>query len=128
MYSEKVMEHFSNPRNVGEIEDADGIGRVGSPSCGDTMDIYIKVKDGVLTDVKFRTFGCAAAIASSSMMTEMAKGKTIEEVLEITRDDVADELGGLPEAKMHCSNLASDAIRAAIEDYLEKSSEEDNGS
>jgi nitrogen fixation NifU-like protein len=128
MYSEIVMEHFSNPRNVGEIEDADGIGKVGSPSCGDTMDIYIKVKDGVLTDVKFRTFGCAAAIASSSMMTEMAKGKTIEEVLEITRDDVADELGGLPEAKMHCSNLASDAIRAAIEDYLEKSSEKDNTS
>jgi nitrogen fixation NifU-like protein len=128
MYSEIVMEHFSNPRNVGEIEDADGIGKVGSPSCGDTMDIYIKVRDGVLTDLKFRTFGCAAAIASSSMMTEMAKGKTIEEVLEITRDDVADELGGLPEAKMHCSNLASDAIRAAIEDYLEKSSEKDNTS
>lgn len=126
MYSEKVMEHFSNPRNVGEIEDADGIGKVGSPSCGDTMDIYIKVKNGVLTDVKFRTFGCAAAIASSSMMTEMAKGKTIEEVLKITRDDVADELGGLPEAKMHCSNLASDAIRAAIKDYLEKSSQEEN--
>ncbi|MBN1134822.1 MAG: Fe-S cluster assembly scaffold protein NifU [Methanosarcinaceae archaeon] len=126
MYSEKVMEHFSNPRNVGEIEDADGIGKVGSPSCGDTMDIYIKVKNGVLTDVKFRTFGCAAAIASSSMMTEMAKGKTIEEVLKITRDDVADELGGLPEAKMHCSNLASDAIRAAIKDYLGKSSQEEN--
>lgn len=126
MYSEKVMEHFSNPRNVGEIEDADGIGKVGSPSCGDTMDIYIKVKNGVLTDVKFRTFGCAAAIASSSMMTEMAKGKTIEEVLKITRDDVADELGGLPEAKMHCSNLASDAIRAAIKDYLGKSRQEEN--
>ena len=92
------------------------------------MDIYIKVENGVLTDVKFRTFGCAAAIASSSMMTEMAKGKTIEEVLEITRDDVAEELGGLPEAKMHCSNLASDAIRAAIEDYLKKSSGEDNTS
>ena len=128
MYSEKVMEHFSNPRNVGEIEDADGIGKVGNPSCGDTMDIYIKVENGVLTDVKFRTFGCAAAIASSSMMTKMAKGKTIEEVLEITRDDVAEELGGLPEAKMHCSNLASDAIRAAIEDYLKKSSGEDNTS
>ncbi|MCG7851533.1 MAG: Fe-S cluster assembly scaffold protein NifU [Methanosarcinaceae archaeon] len=128
MYSEKVMEHFSNPRNVGEIEDADGIGKVGSPSCGDTMDIYIKVKDGIITDVKFRTFGCAAAIASSSMMTEMAKGKTIEEVLEITRDDVADELGGLPQPKMHCSNLASDAIRAAIEDYMEKQSHKKDNS
>jgi nitrogen fixation NifU-like protein len=128
MYSKKVMEHFSNPRNVGEIEDADGVGRVGSPSCGDTMEIYIKVKDGVLTDVKFRTFGCAAAIASSSMMTEMAKGKTIEKVLEITRDDVAGELGGLPQPKMHCSNLASDAIRAAIENYLEKQSHKEDNS
>lgn len=120
MYSEKVMEHFANPRNVGEIEGADGIGEVGNPVCGDMMTIYIKVNDGRLTDVKFKTFGCGAAIATSSMITELAKGKTIEEALEITRDDVADSLDGLPPIKMHCSNLAADGLHAAIEDYLNK--------
>jgi nitrogen fixation NifU-like protein len=120
MYSEKVMEHFSNPRNVGEIEDADGIGEVGNPVCGDMMTIYIKVDDGRLSDVKFKTFGCGAAIATSSMITELAKGKTIEEALEISRDDVADSLDGLPPVKMHCSNLAADGLHAAIEDYKNK--------
>ena len=120
MYSEKVMDHFSNPRNVGEIEDADGVGEVGNPTCGDMMNIYIKVKDGILTDVKFKTFGCGAAIATSSMITEIAVGKTIEEALEITRNDVAEELGGLPQVKMHCSNLAADGLHAAIEDYRNK--------
>ena len=120
MYSEKVMDHFSNPRNVGEIEDADGVGEVGNPTCGDMMNIYIKVKDGILTDVKFKTFGCGAAIATSSMITEIAVGKTIEEALEITRNDVAEELGGLPQVKMHCSNLAADGLHAAIKDYQNK--------
>ena len=120
MYSEKVMEHFSNPRNVGEIEDADGVGTVGNPVCGDLMTIYIKVKDNVIEDIKFKTFGCGAAIATSSMVTEMAKGKTLEEALEITRNDVADALEGLPPVKMHCSNLASEGLRAAIEDYRKK--------
>lgn len=114
------MEHFSNPRNVGEIEDADGIGEVGNPVCGDMMTIYIKVDDGRLSDVKFKTFGCGAAIATSSMITELAKGKTIEEALEISRDDVADSLDGLPPVKMHCSNLAADGLHAAIEDYKNK--------
>ena len=120
MYSEKVMEHFSNPKNVGEIEDADGVGEVGNPTCGDMMNIYIKVKDGKLSDVKFKTFGCGAAIATSSMITELAKGKTIEEALEITRDDVAQSLDGLPPVKMHCSTLAADGLHAAIEDYKKK--------
>ncbi|HLB71037.1 MAG: Fe-S cluster assembly scaffold protein NifU [Candidatus Methanoperedens sp.] len=120
-YSEKVMEHFANPRNVGEIKDADGIGKVGNPVCGDLMWIYIKVKDNRLEDVKFKTFGCGAAIATSSMVTEMAKGKTIEEALKITRNDVADALDGLPPIKMHCSNLAADGLHAAIKDYREKS-------
>lgn len=120
MYSEKVMDHFSNPRNVGEIEDADGVGEVGNPVCGDMMTIYIKVDDGRLSDVKFKTFGCGAAIATSSMITEMAKGLTIEEALDITRDSVADALDGLPPVKMHCSNLAADGLHAAIEDYLNK--------
>ena len=115
-YSEKVMEHFANPRNVGEIKDADGIGKVGNPVCGDLMWIYIKVKDNRLEDVKFKTFGCGAAIATSSMVTEMAKGKTIEEALKITRNDVADALDGLPPIKMHCSNLAADGLHAAIKD------------
>ncbi len=119
-YSEKVMEHFANPRNVGEIKDADGIGKVGNPVCGDLMWIYIKVKDNRLEDVKFKTFGCGAAIATSSMITEMAKGKTLEEALKITRSDVADALDGLPPIKMHCSNLAADGLHAAIKDYLEK--------
>ncbi|AUB59642.1 MAG: Fe-S cluster assembly scaffold protein NifU [Methanobacterium sp.] len=120
MYSEKVMDHFSNPRNVGEIEDADGVGTEGNPTCGDLMTIYIKVEDEIITDIKFKTFGCAAAIATSSMITEMALGKTIEEALKITRNDVANELEGLPPVKMHCSNLAADALRAAIEDYRKK--------
>ena len=120
MYNEKVMDYFSNPRNVGEIEDADGVGQVGNPTCGDMMNIYIKVEDGILTDVKFKTFGCGAAIATSSMITEMAIGKTIEEALEITRNDVAEELGGLPQVKLHCSNLAADGLHAAIEDYKNK--------
>lgn len=120
MYSEKVMDHFSNPRNVGEIEDASGVGTEGNPTCGDLMSIYIKVEDDIITDIKFKTFGCGAAIATSSMITEMAMGKTIEEALKITRNDVADALEGLPPVKMHCSNLAADALRAAIEDYEKK--------
>ncbi|MCD4845462.1 MAG: Fe-S cluster assembly scaffold protein NifU [Methanosarcinales archaeon] len=123
MYSDKVMDHFTNPRNVGEIRDADGKGSVGNPVCGDTTDIYIKVKDGIITDIKFKTFGCGAAIATSSMITEMAIGKTLEEALEITRDGVANELDGLPPKKLHCSNLAADGLRAAIEDYLGKKKE-----
>ena len=117
MYSPKVIEHFQNPRNVGEIEDADGIGTVGNPSCGDIMKMYIKIKDGIITDIKFQTFGCGAAIATSSITTEMARGKTVEEAEKLTRNEVADSLGGLPPIKMHCSNLATDALRAAIEDY-----------
>lgn len=120
MYSQKVMEHFRNPKNVGEIPNADGIGKVGNPVCGDLMWIYIKVKDNRLEDVKFKTFGCGAAIATSSMVTEMAKGKTIEEALKISRQDVADSLDGLPPIKMHCSNLASDGLKAAILDYMKK--------
>ncbi len=120
MYSEKVMEHFRNPRNVGEIEDADGVGEVGNPVCGDMMTFYIKVKDGVLVDVKFKTFGCGAAIAVSSIVSEMAKGKTIDEALKITKEMVAKELGGLPPNKFHCSNLGTDALHKAIEDYQKK--------
>ena len=121
MYSEKVMDHFKNPRNVGVIEDADGIGEVGNPTCGDMMKIYIKVEDDKIKDIKFQTFGCGAAIASSSMMTELAMGKTLDEAMDMTRDDVADNLDGLPPAKMHCSNLSADALKAAIEDYKKKS-------
>jgi len=120
MYSQKVMEHFRNPRNMGEIPDADGVGTVGNPICGDMMKIFIKVKDNKLEDVKFKTFGCGAAIATSSMITELAKGKTIDEAMKITRSDVADALEGLPPIKMHCSNLAADGLRAAIEDYMKK--------
>jgi len=120
VYSEKVMDHFMNPRNMGEIADADGVGTVGNPVCGDLMTVYIKIKDSKLEDVKFKTFGCGAAIATSSMITELAKGKTLEEALKITRGDVADRLGGLPPVKMHCSNLAADALHAAIEDYKKK--------
>ena len=120
MYSEKVMDHFRKPRNMGEIPDADGIGSVGNPTCGDLMNIYIKVKDNVLIDIKFKTFGCGAAIATSSMITELAKGKTLDEALKITRGDVAENLDGLPKIKMHCSNLAADGLRAAIKDYLKK--------
>ncbi|MEN9980099.1 MAG: Fe-S cluster assembly scaffold protein NifU [candidate division WOR-3 bacterium] len=120
MYSEKVMEHFRNPRNVGEIENADGVGEVGNPVCGDMMTFYIKVENDIITDVKFKTFGCGAAIAVSSMVSEMAKGKTIEEALKITNEQVAKELGGLPPNKMHCSNLGADALHAAIQDYLQR--------
>lgn len=120
IYSEKVMEHFQNPRNVGKIEDADGIGQVGNPVCGDMMTFYIKVKDNRIVDVKFQTFGCGAAIAVSSMVSEMAKGKTLEEALQITNEKVAEELGGLPKNKLHCSNLGADALHAAIMDYKRK--------
>ncbi len=114
------MEHFTNPRNVGEIADADGIGMEGNPTCGDAMKIFIKVENDVIRDVKFQTFGCGAAIAVSSMITEMAKGKTLEEAYAITKQDVADALDGLPPQKMHCSNLGADALRKAIEDYQSK--------
>lgn len=117
VYSEKVMDHFMHPRNVGEIADADGVGSVGNPVCGDMMTFYIKVTDGRLSDIKFKTFGCGAAIAVSSMVSEMAKGKTLEEAKRITNRMVADELEGLPSNKMHCSNLGADALHAAIEDY-----------
>jgi nitrogen fixation NifU-like protein len=120
MYSDKVMEHFMNPRNVGEIKDADGEGTVGNPVCGDMMTFYIKVNGDRLEDIKFKTFGCGAAIAVSSMISEMAKGKTIEEALKITNKNVAEELGGLPSNKMHCSNLGADALHRAIENYLGK--------
>jgi nitrogen fixation NifU-like protein len=122
MYSEKVMEHFSDPRNVGEIPDADGIGAVGNPVCGDVMKIFVKIEDNLLKDVKFKTFGCGAAIATSSMVTEMAKGKTLDEALLISNKTVAEALDGLPPEKMHCSNLAADALHAAIEDYRQKQS------
>jgi len=114
------MDHFANPRNVGEIPDADGIGKVGNPQCGDVMWLYIKVKDGIITDIKFKTFGCGAAIATSSMITELAKGKTLEEAKRISRKDVSDALEGLPPVKMHCSNLAADALLEAIKDYEAK--------
>lgn len=117
-YSEKVMEHFKNPRNVGEIENPDGIGHVRNPVCGDIMELYIKVNDGTVTDAKFKTFGCEAAIATSSMVTEMVKGKSIEEALRISNRAVAEALGGLPPIKLHCSVLAEEALRAAIEDHL----------
>ncbi|WP_346430073.1 Fe-S cluster assembly scaffold protein NifU [Methanocella conradii] len=120
MYSPKVMQHFSNPQNVGEISDADGVGEVGNPVCGDMMTIYIKVKDNVITDIKFKTFGCAAAIATSSIITTMAKGMTLDDALKISRNDVARELGGLPPQKMHCSNLAADGLKLAIENYRRK--------
>ena len=119
-YTKKVMDHFMNPRNVGIIEDADGYGKVGNPVCGDLMEMYIKVKDDIITDIKFKTFGCGSAIATSSMVTELAKGKHIDEALKITRNDVASELDGLPPQKMHCSNLAADALHDAIEDYKKK--------
>jgi nitrogen fixation protein NifU and related proteins len=120
IYSEKVMDHFTNPRNVGEIENADGIGEVGNPVCGDMMTFYIKVKDNRLEDVKYKTFGCGAAIAVSSMVSELAKGKTLEEAMKITPRSVADELQGLPQNKFHCSNLGSEALHKAIEDYRSK--------
>lgn len=119
-YSDKVMDHFTNPRNVGEIPDASGIGNVGNPICGDVMRMYLKIENNVITDVKFKTFGCGAAIATSSMVTEMVKGKTIEEALKISNKAVADALGGLPAVKMHCSVLAEEALRAALKDYYTK--------
>jgi nitrogen fixation NifU-like protein len=119
-YSEIVLDHFKNPRNVGEIPDADGVGEVGNPVCGDMMNVYIKVADNRLADVKFKTFGCGAAIAVSSMITEMAKGKTIEEAMKITNAHVAEALGGLPPNKLHCSNLGADALHSAIKNYLDR--------
>jgi nitrogen fixation NifU-like protein len=120
MYSKKVMDHFSNPRNVGEIADADGIGEMGNPVCGDAMKIFIKVKDNTIVDAKFQTFGCGASIAVSSMVTEMVKGKTIDEALRISKETVSSALDGLPPQKMHCSNLGADALHKAIENYREK--------
>jgi len=119
-YSEKVMDHFANPRNVGEIENADGVGKVGNPVCGDIMNLYLRVENNVITDAKFKTFGCGAAIATSSMVTELVKGKTIEEALGISNRAVAEALGGLPPIKMHCSVLAEEALQSAIDDYLKK--------
>jgi nitrogen fixation NifU-like protein len=126
IYSEKVMDHFQNPRNVGTMGDADGVGQVGNPVCGDMMTFYIKVKDNRITDVKFQTFGCGAAIAVSSMVSELAIGKTIEEALQITNESVAEELGGLPKNKMHCSNLGADALHKAIENYQERQKVKEN--
>lgn len=119
-YSEKVMDHFLNPRNVGEITDADGVGNVGNPVCGDIMRLYIKVENGKIVDAKFKTFGCGAAIATSSMVTELVKGRTIEEALQISNKAVAEALGGLPAVKMHCSVLAEEALKSAVEDYNKK--------
>lgn len=120
MYSEKVLDHFMNPRNVGEIEDANGVAQVGNAKCGDIMKMYLKIENGVIVDAKFKTFGCGAAVATSSMATEMVKGKTIEEALQITNKAVAEALDGLPPNKLHCSVLAEEAIKAAIEDYLNR--------
>jgi nitrogen fixation NifU-like protein len=119
-YSKKVMEHFLNPKNVGVIENPDGHGKAGNPICGDIMEIFIKVEGDVITDIKFKTFGCGSAIATSSMITELAKGKHVDEAFKITRNDVADELDGLPPQKMHCSNLAADALHEALKDYKNK--------
>ena len=123
LYSEKVMDHFMNPRNVGRIENADGVGEVGNAKCRDIMKMYIKVDDEKISDVKFNTFGCGSAIATSSMATEMIKGKSIDEALEITNKAVAEALGGLPDYKMHCSVLAEEAVKAAVEDYRKKKSD-----
>ena len=122
-YSEKVMEHFRNPKNVGTIENPDGIGHVGNPVCGDIMELYIKVKDNRIVDAKFKTFGCGAAIATSSMVTELVKGKSVDEALAISNKAVAEALGGLPPIKMHCSVLAEEALKSAIADYLKKKGE-----
>ena len=129
-YSEKVMEHFKNPKNVGEIPEADGIGNVGNPVCGDIMRLYIKVENNKIKDAKFKTFGCGAAIATSSMVTEIVKGKTVEDALKISNKAVAEALGGLPPIKMHCSVLAEQALKSAIDDYLskkEKKKQKQNG-
>ena len=120
MYSEKVMDHFSNPRNVGEIENASGVGTVGNAKCGDIMKIFLDIENGIIKDVKFKTFGCGAAIATSSMATEMIKGKTVKEALTLTNKAVAEALDGLPEVKLHCSLLAEEAVKAAIDDYISK--------
>ena len=120
MYSEKVLDHFTNPRNVGEIIDADGVGQVGNPKCGDIMKMYLKIENNIIVDAKFKTFGCGAAVATSSMATELVRGKTVDEALQITNKAVAEALDGLPPVKMHCSNLAEEAIKAAIEDYKRK--------
>ena len=122
-YSEKVMEHFRNPRNVGEMQSPDGIGHVGNPVCGDIMELYIKVKDNIIVDAKFKTFGCGAAIATSSMITELVKGKPVDEALKISNRAVAEALGGLPKIKMHCSVLAEEALRSAIQDYYKRSAQ-----
>ena len=122
MYTDKVMDHFSNPRNIGEIENADGIGEVGNPVCGDMMSFYINVEDNKISDIKFKTFGCVAAIAVSSMVTQMAMGKTLDEAKKITKKSVAESLDGLPKEKMHCSNLGADALAKAIEDFESKNS------
>ncbi|MDP0493309.1 MAG: Fe-S cluster assembly scaffold protein NifU [Fusobacterium sp. JB021] len=119
-YTDKVMDHFSNPRNMGVIDNPDGYGKIGNASCGDIMEIFLKIENEIIVDVKFRTFGCASAIASSSVSTEMILGKTVEEALEVTNKKVVEALGGLPAVKMHCSVLAEEAIKAAIEDYLSK--------
>ena len=119
-YSAKVMEHFSNPHNVGEIKDADGVGEVGNPKCGDIMKIYLKIENDVITDIKFETFGCGSAIASSSIATEMVKGRTVEQALQLTNKEVVDALGGLPAYKLHCSVLAEQAIQAAVKDYFDR--------
>jgi len=121
LYSNKVMDHFKNPRNVGEIENPDGVGHVGNPVCGDIMELYIKVKDGIIVDAKFKTFGCGAAIATSSMVTEIVKGKSLKEALKTSNKTVAEALDGLPAVKMHCSVLAEEALKLAIENYLSKS-------
>jgi nitrogen fixation NifU-like protein len=123
-YSEKVMEHFMNPKNVGEINDADGVGTVGNPACGDIMQMFLKIKDDVITDAKFKTFGCGAAIASSSMATELIKGKTITEALKVTNEEVSNELGGLPKIKRHCSVLAEEALHSALADFYKKQGKE----
>ena len=120
MYSEKVMDHFRNPRNMGEMENPDGVGKIGNPMCGDIMELYIRVQNDIITDVKFMTFGCGAAIATSSMVTELVKGKSLEEALKISNATVAEALDGLPPVKMHCSVLAEDALKAAVEDYRKK--------
>ena len=119
-YSDKVMDHFMHPRNMGEIEDASGVGEVGNPACGDVMRLYLKIEDGKIIDAKFKTFGCGAAIASSSMTTELIKGKSIDEALKLSNEAVSEALGGLPPAKQHCSVLAEEALRAALEDYKKK--------
>lgn len=124
MYSEKVMDHFQNPRNVGKMEDADGVGEVGNAKCGDIMKMYIKVEDDIITDVKFNTFGCGSAIATSSMATEMIKGKSIDEALELSNKSVVEALDGLPTNKIHCSVLAEEAVKAAIEDYRSRQAAE----